>query len=947
MKSRFLLLCSFILISGIITLRTSLTAFAAKPGNTKSAPDRMQQIRANQNTGTIDARDMAKAQAQVDNMSSEKDLSTVNLNWTQLGPNNAAGRTRAILFSNKDASGLTILTGGVAGGIWKSRNMGLTWHQMNTQSLEVLRVTSMVQTSGGAIYVATGESYCGNNQYIGSGIYVSNDDSTFTVIPGTQPVANDPSSDWAFIAKLAVNLTTGRVFAATNTGLRYSDDGTTWLMAKSGYAYTVTVGTDGTILTNIDNLAYIAPGGDITNFVNLSTGTATTFPATGVTSIEFAIAPSDPNTIYASLANTLGELYNLYKSTDKGTTWSVVFPGNNTYHPLGANGCYANSMAVFPNDPDQLYLGGSDIWHGKQYQPSGYYNWEQVSFDTYDESLYDLSNVLVPISQHQILFDPANANQCAIATDDGLAIATITSNVVTFQHRIKNLIISQFNSVACSMKQESSLGGAVYVGTDYIPGGTTLNEPENGEQIYPGYGGDVAWSLINPTCIFYSIGNNTYPLVRSGDLGITPSPSFLRDIDTTIASTSYIKVCYWEDFNFTPSVDSITVIARIGTIAKDSAFNVISPNGTFPIHYVAPHDIPKGDSVHVQDVIQTRFIFDGTASEKKDGSRKGIYMTKQALQLSNNPIWFRIANTTSADVISAYALSRDLGVLWAGTTTGKLFRMTNLTYANDSTSACVDSAGCVIGHASYDSTVYQQFKNRNITSIAIGSDNNTVLVTLGNYGNTNYIYKTTNGLDSIPTFAPVQGNLPAMPVYTGIFEMSNPKTVVLGTDFGVFTTEDITSGSPVWTAQNTGSGNVPVTMITQQANPGLYYYRPDNYGDLYLSSFGRGLFSDNSFQVVLGTDPIHPKPVVQNTLKVQPNPFTNNVYISYKLEKTAPVQVFVYDLSGRMVYSTSFGTQQPGEYLKSLNLGSLTEGTYIIKLDYSSGSCFGKAMKIN
>jgi hypothetical protein len=291
-------------------------------------------------------------------------------------------------------------------------------------------------------------------------------------------------------------------------------------------------------------------------------------------------------------------------------------------------------------------------------------------------------------------------------------------------------------------------------------------------------------------------------------------------------------------------------------------------------------------------------------------------------------------------------VSKDLGVLWAGTTTGKLLRLTNITYANDSTEATVGSSGCVIGHATFD-TIYPQFKNRYITSIALGADNNSVLVTLGNYENTSYVYQSTNGLDSIPTFTLAQGDLPAMPVYTGIFEMSNPHTVILGTDFGVFATEDITSASPTWTAQNTGTGNVPVTMITQQTNPGLWYYRPDNYGYLYLSSFGRGLFADSSLQVVLGTDPIHPKPVAQNTLKVQPNPFTNVVYISYKLEKTAPVHAFVYDLSGRMVYSTSFGTQQPGEYLKSLNLGSLTEGTYIIKLDYSSGSCFGKAMKIN
>ena len=329
MKSRFLPFRFFVLIPGLIVLSLSSITFAGNP-DSKVAADRMQQMRANQNTGTIDAMDMLKAQDQVSKMSMEKSMSDISLSWNQLGPNNAAGRTRTVLFSNKDKTGQTILTGGVAGGIWKSGNLGLTWHEMNTQGNEVLRVTSMVQTSGGTIYVATGESYCGNNQNIGTGIYDSNDDSTFTVIPGTQPVANDPSSDWAYIAKLAVNLTTGRVFAATNAGLEYSDDGTTWLTAMTGYAYTVTVGSDGTILTNVNNLAYIAVGGDITNFVKLSTGTSTTFPATGVSGMEFAIAPSDPNTMYASLINNLGNMLNIYKSSDKGTTWAVVFPGNNT-----------------------------------------------------------------------------------------------------------------------------------------------------------------------------------------------------------------------------------------------------------------------------------------------------------------------------------------------------------------------------------------------------------------------------------------------------------------------------------------------------------------------------------------------------------------------------------------------------------------------------------------
>ncbi len=936
MKSRSLLLRFFILIPGCIAFCTSSVTYAGNPGSGKP-DDRMHQIRANQNTGVIDARDMLNAQTQVNRMATEKALSDVTLDWKQLGPNNAAGRTRTVLFSNKDASGMTILTGGVTGGIWKSRNLGLTFHQMNIAGNEVLRVTSMVQTAGGTIYVATGESYCNKNQYIGTGIYRSDDDSIFTLIPNTQPVFNDPASDWAYISKLAVS-PSGRIFAATNTGLKYSDNGTDWLMAKSGYAYTIAIGPDGTVLTNIDNFAYIAVGGAIANFVNLSTGTPTTLPNSGVSGMEFAFAPSDENTMYASLANASGGLLNVYKSADKGTTWAIVFPGNNTFNPLGTNGCYANSLAVFPDDPDQLFLGGVNMWRGKKYLPTGYYNWEQVSFGVYDEEFYALANFLVPFSQHQIVFRLNSTNQFGIATDDGISIGTISGTGVTFQHMVKNCIISQFYSVAYSMNKESSIGGAVFIGADYIPGGTVLNEPENGQQMYSGYGGDVAWSMINPTSVFFASGVSAEPFIRSEDLGITPSPTFLR----SITNASYVPVNFWEDFNFTQSVDSVMFIAKAGAISPGATFIVPSANAKFPMHYTTPDSIKLNDTIMVKDLIHSRFFMPGTL-----GGKPGIYMTKQALQFSIDPIWFRIANTDGTDIISCLAVSKDLGVLWAGTTKGKLIRLTNITFANDSATAMADSAGCVIGHASYNDTIYPQFQNRYITSIAIAPDNQTVLVTLGNYGNSNYVYKTTDGLSAIPVFDAVQGDLPAMPVYSSMFEMSNPGVVILGTDFGVFSTNDISSASPAWAVQNAGTGNVPVTMIKQQTNPGLYYYRPSNYGDLYLSSYGRGLFFDDTFGVILGTDPILTQPAAENRLKVQPNPFTNRVNISYKIGKTAPVHAMVYDLSGRMIFSTSFGTQQPGEYIQVLNLGSLTSGTYIIKLDYGTGSSFGKALKVN
>jgi len=243
--------------------------------------------------------------------------------------------------------------------------------------------------------------------------------------------------------------------------------------------------------------------------------------------MEFAIAPSDANTIYASLANLNGGLLNVYKSADKGASWTVVFPGNNTYVPLG-NGCYANSIAVFPNDPDQIFLGGLELWRGKKYQSTGYYNWEMISFPGVIETDYDLLNVFVPVFEHQIVFRPNSNTQFGIATDDGISVGTISGAGVTFQHLIKNLVVSQFNSVAYSVNKAAAFGGAVYIGAEYIPGDNSLNEPQNGTQVNPGFGADVAWSMISPSCVFFASGSTTgAPFVRSEDLGLTPSPTFL------------------------------------------------------------------------------------------------------------------------------------------------------------------------------------------------------------------------------------------------------------------------------------------------------------------------------------------------------------------------------------------------------------------------------------
>ncbi|MFH1159698.1 MAG: hypothetical protein V1733_01955, partial [bacterium] len=383
MKNRLLPFGLMALFLGLSCVLFSTSMMAFNPDNKqpdRSSDLRMHQIRSNQVTGVIDPADVLRARNQLGTLQT-KSTAGLGLEWMHIGPSNWAGRSRVVMFDNQDPQGLTLFTGGVSGGIWKSTNLGLTWNGVNEGSNEVLRVSAMTQTPGGTIYVGTGEVYCYTAEFMGTGLYRSEDGFNFSAIPGTQPVYNDPYSNWAFVTKLACDPRNGRLFAATTNGINYSDDGNTWTNLMVGFSIDVVVGSDGTVVFVVDGEVWIAPGGDLGNLINVSTGEENMLPNENVGWISVAIAPSNPNIIYASIARA-GDyfLMNIYRSGNKGASWSVIFPANPTYEPFSGSGCYANTLAVFPNNPDTILLGGYSCWLGARYDENGYYDWQEISF---------------------------------------------------------------------------------------------------------------------------------------------------------------------------------------------------------------------------------------------------------------------------------------------------------------------------------------------------------------------------------------------------------------------------------------------------------------------------------------------------------------------------------------------------------------------------------------
>jgi hypothetical protein len=947
MKKQSLLLWSIYIFVGLAFLISSQSI--GQTTNSPSSGDRashdkvknqtadeyFSMLRNNQVTGMVDPKDVIVARGRVAEMIKQKNGNALNLTWGELGPDNFGGRTRSIIYDV--ASPNTLFAAAVTGGIWKTTSGGSSWFKMKVESdvYKIINATCLTQTPDGTIYAGTGEYFekqytpvgtvSGNGTALGGvmgrGLYKSVDRENFVLVPGTAPTLNDVNSDWAYISKLACT-SSGRVFAATNKGLRYSDNGgTNWTMAKNASgqdltenAYDIKIGSNGIIVAVVGKKVYISANGDPSSFVTPSIGGAGNLPVpANLCRVECAIAPSNPDVIYAVAAKLSGALENIYVSNDKGVTWSVVGPGgsasfnifNSTNDLTSGLGMYDIAISVFPNNPNQIIVGGVNMWRGVKVD-NGYYSWEQVSDGIFLSSLFPL---YVHMNHHQYVFHPSNPEEFVIATDGGIYMSSNGAN--TFQNLNRKYNVTQTNSVSTSYKAEL-LTGTTGNGTIFM--GRQGNSPQLGEKLLNPDGGSCAISFIYPNVYFVTTPN--CGVRRSIDNGANFS-TFNASAMSGITGAYKTPMLYWESFNDPFTKDSAMFIS-FDTIAQGEKFIVKSVNGNYPffVTNTTGNTIFPKDTLYFPDPIQSKMFL---------GANGTIWFTKQALDFAVTPTWSKLSNFSMT--IQSMAISKDGDVLFAGTQDGMVLRFKNIGSWESGTANNVEI------------DTIKTFAGRVITSIATDpANNNHLVVTLGNYGNTAYVYESTDALANTPAFSSKQGNLPAMPVYASVIEMKNTKHVLIGTETGVFATDDISASSPQWAAQPDGIGDVPVYELKQQTmwwypivdmNDSAYV---QNYGIIYAASNGRGVFECKRYYIV-GIDDLPGSFVNTNAMmSVYPNPVSTSATILYHLTTNANVRFDVYDLMGRNVASFNAGKQIKGDHLFNLNATDLSNGTYVIHM---------------
>jgi hypothetical protein len=166
-------------------------------------------------------------------------------------------------------------------------------------------------------------------------------------------------------------------------------------------------------------------------------------------------------------------------------------------------------------------------------------------------------------------------------------------------------------------------------------------------------------------------------------------------------------------------------------------------------------------------------------------------------------------NTPTAFTVSPHTTSSS--TLFVGTFLGDIFKITNA----DTTPVFIEIEldNVIVG---------------SVSDIEVGQTEDDIFVTIHNYGVESIWYTSDGGA----TWSPKEGDLPDMPVKSILQNPLNLEEVIVGTELGVWYTNNFSDASPTWNQAYNGMSNVKVTDLD---------VRDDNM--VFAATYGRGVFS--------------------------------------------------------------------------------------------------------
>jgi hypothetical protein len=800
------------------------------------------------------------------------------ISWQERGPNNIAGRTRALLIDSRDATGNTVFAASVSGGIWKTTNFKTatqpTWAPVN-ESMGSLAVCALAQDplNKNTLYAGTGEGWFNIDAVRGNGIWQSIDGgNTWNKLASTDSTGNQ--HDFDYVQDIVVN-TQGVVFAACrsifcNRGgiFRSANNGATWTRVvgtPTGACNTsfYLQGTDLEIATNGD--VYACVGTQVTPasqnghiFRSLaganvgSTGTWTDITPAGTWQrIEIAIAPTNSSVVYALLQGTGDGIGAIKKSTNSGASWTDL-PLPNWCNQGSISNDFTNNQAFYdliiqvdPTNENNVIIGGIDLLKST----NGGNSWTQLT--QWARNCTNGSGQLPTIhaDQHNVMFFPSSGSDL-IATNDG------------------GIYYSNNGGTSWLTTTVTNVNGSNQ---------TTISQKSIGYNTIQLYGCDVHPSSTN----YFLVGsqdNGSLKLTNTG-IGIGQEASIGGDggvahIDQTNGNLQVISYVY---NNYYYSRNGGSSFSRI-------SFN---DNGMF----INPSDLDDNRKVLFSGYIQGQL---GVVSNLNAGTPS--FSAFSIPELGARKISALRTDPTVAGGGTVWIAGYDS----LGNVAPNVIKLNN---AN-------------VSPATVISTTLPVPTNSYISSIDVDPANaNHILVTLSNFGITS-VFESINGGSS---FTSIEGNLPDVPVRCGIFvptssivDGATPGGILLATEIGVWSATTTSGTSTVWTPQNTGLPRLRCDMLRYRSSDGL----------VAVATHGRGLFTAG-LGLVTGTPPVPGASTFIDYISVA----QQQLIIEIGNLNTTSMDIRLFAIDGKLVYSlkTNYANQ-------NIPIFQFPRGTYVLKI---------------
>ena len=460
---------------------------------------------------------------------------------------NMGGRTRALMFDPNDADGTKVWAGGVTGGLWFIDDISSNTSQWQTVDdfWPNLAVSCMTYdpNSTATMYVGTGEAQTARIIYrkssgLGAGIYKTTDGGdSWELLPSTE--------NFAYVTDVVVRNENGNsvIYAGVVSGTymgedhlsqpsdglyRSADGGENWeqvlpiipgtITGKTFAPSDIEIAANGRIfvgtMENLDKnggacVLYSDTGLEgswtIYDYYNtfISNEGYYNIPARTIV----AVAPSDPNRVYAQFAAGYDNGFTYYrgrymaKSVDAGANWvSVNHPNHDNWATLA---WHAFILQVDPNDADEIYTGGLDLWKSPNAGNSWYHisDWSLMYGGGGDEYVH--------ADQHNIQFMPNADDKAAFSSDGGVFYSNTTMlNYPIFKERNNGYNTLQFYSCAIDpgAGEEAYIGGLQDKASLFYSGATLAIE----DMISGGDGAFCFWDENDPNVFVTSVYYNRY-----------------------------------------------------------------------------------------------------------------------------------------------------------------------------------------------------------------------------------------------------------------------------------------------------------------------------------------------------------------------------------------------------------------------------------------------------